>query len=125
MRDEILKEQPDIFNISETWLNRNILDKEIAIYGYTLIRYDRPLNPDNTIKKGGGICTYVKEGIIFKDLDEFACLNDNIEMSVIRFKLPFTRDIYVLNIYRPPSGDTDIFLNALQHCVTTIRENRD
>ena len=55
-----------------------------------------PLNPDNTIKKGGGICTFVKEGISFKDLTEFTCLNDNIEMSVIRFKLPFTRDIWAM-----------------------------
>ena len=125
IRDEITKEQPDIININETWLNSNILDQEIAIHGYTLVRYDRPPNSNNTINKGGGICTFIKEGLIFKDLTELSCLNDDIEISVIRFKLPFTRDIYVLNTYRPPSGNSDIFLNTLQQCIITIRENRD
>ena len=125
IRDVVMKEQPDILNISETWLNTNILDQEIVIQGYTLVRYDRPPNSNNTIKKGGGICTFIKECLIFKDLTELSCLNDDIEISVIKFKLPFTPDIYVLNAYRPPSGNSDIFLNTLQQCITNIRENRD
>ena len=86
IRNEILNVQPDILNINETWLNKNILDQEITIEGYTLIRNDRHNNQDDTIKRGGGICTFVKEGIVFNELSDLTCLNDDIEISVIRLK---------------------------------------
>ena len=46
-------------------------------------------------------------------------------MYVIRLKLPFTKDIFIINVYRPPSGDCDIFFKTLQQCITTIRNNRE
>ena len=73
---------------------------------------------------GGGICTYVKQGIIFEEKDTLLNSNVNIEMSVTRIKIPFTRDIYLLNVYRPPNGDVDIFISTLQNTILYIRRNK-
>ncbi len=37
----------DVIIISESWLNKTILDKEISLTGYNVFRADRP-------KRGGG-----------------------------------------------------------------------
>ena len=51
----MLKNKPfDIFSVSETWLNSDILDSELAIDGYSFIRQDR---------KGGGCMLYVRENL--------------------------------------------------------------
>ena len=57
---EINSLQPDIFDIRESWLNEHIDNNEIQMKGYAILRNDRNKNPDGTIKKGGGICTYLK-----------------------------------------------------------------
>ena len=46
----VLSENADIVAITETWLNATILDSEINIDGYTLLRKDRIDN-----KRGGGV----------------------------------------------------------------------
>ena len=125
IRYEVLNVRPHIININETWLTENINDSELTIHGYTLIRNDRNKNIDGTIRKGGGICTYVKEGLVCNELIELTCIDNNIEMSIVRYKLPFTRDIYVVNVYRPPAGDIDRFFKTLQNCVSTIRNSRN
>ena len=43
---------PDIICVVETWLDTDILDSEIAIQGYTVIRLDRN-------RHGGGILIFV------------------------------------------------------------------
>ena len=64
----LLKDGPfDIFTISETWLNASILDQELHIPGYSVIRQDR------ADKQGGGTAAYIRDGIPFKsrpDLNE-------------------------------------------------------
>ena len=104
IKHAVLDFQPDILNLCETWLHENISDTEINMNNFNIVRTDRMNNPDGTIKRGGGICTYVKQGIIFEKNTVLSCSNNNIEMCVIRLKLPFTRDIYVINIYRPPAS---------------------
>ncbi len=42
-----LNTNADVIIISESWLNKTILDKEISITGYNVFRADRP-------KRGGG-----------------------------------------------------------------------
>ena len=114
VRYEIDKLQPDIININETWLNDNISDEEINISGYNLMRHDRGRDEHGIIKRGGGLCTYIKTGLICNNMPEFAISENNIELSIIKYKLPHTRDIYVLNVYRPPNGDIDIFIKDRQ-----------
>ena len=42
-------------------------------------------------------------------------------MSVIEYCLPHTRKIYILNVYRPPSGDVDNCIKHIQDCVNNLR----
>ena len=87
-------------------------------------RFDRGANPDGTIRKGGGLCTYVKQGIVYESLIELHYCVLHIEMSVIKVKLPFTRDIFVVNTYQPPAVDVDMFMKTLQQKIEFLR-NRD
>ena len=124
VRHEINEQQPDIVNINETWLNDTISDNEINITGYNLMRLDRGRDEFGTIKRGGGICTYIKNGLICNNLPDFDIIDKNIELSTIKYHLPHTRDIYVLNVYRPPNGDIDVFIECLQNCVSELRDIR-
>ena len=67
----------------------------------------------------------MKEGFTCNELSDITCLDENVEMATARLKLPFTHDIYVINIYCPPAGDIDCFIDILQQCVTTIHDNRN
>ena len=113
----------NIINVCETWLHDNIDDNEISVNGYGVVRSDRGHNQDGSIRRGGGVCTYIKQGINFEEQHELYCSNADIEMMVIKLMLPFTRDIYILNVYRPPSGDVDNFVNILQNVITSIRRD--
>ena len=42
-------------------------------------------------------------------------------MSVIEYCLPHTRKIYILNVYRPRSGDVDNCIKHIQDCVNKLR----
>ena len=48
-------------------------------------------------------------------------------MTVNGYKLPFTCDVYVMNVYRPSIGDVDTFFKYLQHCtcISRIRNNKE
>ena len=87
------------------------------------MRHDRGRDEHGTIKRGGGLCTYIKTGLICNNLSEFAIIGNNIELSVIKYKLPHTREIYVSNVYRPPNGD--IFIKCLQDCILELRDVRN
>ena len=54
---------PDVFTISESWLNPSTPDNWAQIEGYNMIRLDREvINPiTNELKKGGGLMTYVRD----------------------------------------------------------------
>ena len=119
---ELTKTSADIVNISETWLREEMEDHFVTIRNYSLIRNDRSIiDDDGRVKRGGGICTYIKQGLTFKVVHELSLCNNDIELSVIQYNLPHTRKIYILNIYRPPAGDLDPFFKALQDCINVLR----
>lgn len=51
----------DVFAISETWLNREILNQAVGIAGYKFCRNDRPYP-----SRGGGVGIYISNKIKFK-----------------------------------------------------------
>ena len=53
------------FSVSETWLNSDIPDSELAIEGYSFTRQDR------IDRKGGGCMVYVQENLPY-------CIHDLI-----------------------------------------------
>ena len=54
----------DVITISETFLNNNTVNSDLALTGFQeIIRRDRPTF-------GGGIAVYIREGLAFKRLAE-------------------------------------------------------
>ena len=47
-----------VIAISETWLDYSVINSEIQIEGYSILRNDRD-------RHGGGVCTYIINGIAF------------------------------------------------------------
>ena len=56
LRAEALVRTPSIICIVETWLSEDILDSEIAIDGYQIVRLDRN-------RHGGGVLAYIHNSL--------------------------------------------------------------
>ena len=115
---------PDVFCVNETWFKNNMPDSMISLDGYNSTRHDRSfINPQGYIKRGGGIVTYLRKGLDYLVLDS-AISNPDIECSLTRINRPCTKAIYIINIYRPPTGNIDNFSTHLTEIITNL-ENRD
>ena len=57
----------DIIVITETWLTKVVPTKAIDIDGFNVIRQDREVG---LVKKGGGICIYIKKDCLFDKIDD-------------------------------------------------------
>ena len=55
----------DILAINETRLGRSIMDSDVSLNGYDLIRNDRNRN-------GGGVCIYIRNTIQYKIRDDIS-----------------------------------------------------
>src|SRR5580698_878275 len=54
----VKSENADIIGVTETWLNTNILDSEMSMEGYSLLRKDMSDN-----RRGGGVALYIRNYI--------------------------------------------------------------
>ena len=82
-----------VFGITESKLDKSILDCEIDIPGYDVLRYDRDRN-------GGGVACYIRQDISYKIRDIFPSTIENIFVDIL---LPQTKPFSVGIIYRPPN----------------------
>ena len=94
------KSKIDFLLLQETFLNNHISDGEISIKGYNFVRQDRQETSGK--KSGGGIITYIRNGITHKIVNELSLCTPHIEVSWIKMLLKDTRDTYVANVYMPP-----------------------
>ena len=88
-----LSEQPDIVCIVETWLGENILDSEISIANYSVVRLDRN-------RHGGGIVMYIRDCLHCSVLNKGTL---GLELAIVTV----TSDSFTICIgllYRPPSS---------------------
>ena len=94
MRDIAQKSNASVIGITESKLDSSILDSEIKIEGYDVIRCDRN-------RHGGGVACYVKNDICFNQkMDIFSSDIENILFDIL---LPNSQSITVGILYRPPS----------------------
>ena len=91
-----------VIGISESKLDETVLNSEILIPGYQILRSDRN-------RHGGGVLCYIKDTICFKRRENFSTEFENIFFDIL---LPQTKPILIGNIYRPP--DQSGFLDKLQ-----------
>ena len=118
-----------ILGISETWLNNKLPNEMFSLSkDYYLYRNDRNwIEPgSSTVKKGGGVAIYIKNNLISSDT-EFQHLNKSckdIEVQWISIRQPNIKTIVVGNIYRPPQGNVDSFIQVLEDTLDCYDLNR-
>ena len=111
LRVRVKDENPDVIGITETWLHEDILDREIQIPDYNIIRRDRKDG-----RKGGGVLLMVKHGITVEELDS------SNEVESVWCKIgKQTNNIHLGLCYRPPNSITEYsnsLLGEIQHFTT-------
>ena len=76
----------------ETFLHDGILDAEIKIPSFNIVRCDR------SSRVGGGICIYIRDPIIFSICLSYS--NSVCDLLIIKLHQP---SLYIILVYRPPS----------------------
>ena len=108
-----------VIGISETWLNDKLPTEMFDLSDkYILYRNDRAWSDlnSNSIKKGGGLGLYIDSKLQTSDSD-FARWNNSskdIECQWVSIKQNHSKVILIGNIYRPPQGIIDIFIEYLE-----------
>ena len=97
---------PDIICVVETWLHKDILDSEISIQGFSIVRLDRASH-------GGGVIIYFKSLFICSPLSistaEIECIALSLKCSGHSQNSP---DFTIVLFYRPPNTP-DSLLDSL------------
>ena len=89
---------PDIVCLVETWLSVDILDNEVFIPNYSVVRLDRN-------RHGGGVLVYVHSSITYNVL---LCGHANLELIVVSL-LRNNFKLCLSVFYRPPSSPSSIY----------------
>ena len=94
-----------VIGISESKLDNSVLDEEVNIEGYKLLRSDRN-------RHGGGVACYIRNDITYTERENFSTDLENIFFDIL---LPKSKPILVGIIYRPP--DQQMFLTMLTSAI--------
>ena len=70
----------DVALICESWFNKTHCDTSVHVEGYKLYRKDRP------IRKGGGVCIYIRDNIHSSLIDFPEIKNQEVELLWVQFK---------------------------------------
>ena len=117
-KQQMIDSNTDIICLSETWLKPELTDNILNIPGYKLVRFDRNWEENGNVKKGGGLCMYIKQNLSFND-SKVSTLNvssKDIEIQWMVLKFSNMRDMYIANIYRPPQGNTKQCCKITKNC---------
>lgn len=112
--------QPDVLCISESWLNQKTPDGFININGYYANRLDR-----QTGKRGGGLVTYFRNNVFEGVSGKYSVLctsNEDIELQVFELKVRNIQKMIIMNVYRPPSGKVDSFIDTLSSTLQAVEK---
>ena len=109
------KSRASVIGITESKLDKTVLDEEINIDGYELARSDRN-------RHGGGVVCYIRNDISFNVRGDFSSEIENIFLDIF---LPKTKPISIGILYRPP--DQSGFLDKLSTAIsgTTCFDNQE
>ena len=103
-----------MIGISESKLDSTVLDLEIYIENYEILRFDRN-------RHGGGVACYIRSEISYK---LSYLLPNEIENFTFDILMPHTKPITIGIIYRPPNQSKllDIFEENLPKLNSSYRE---
>ena len=102
LREIARKTRATVIGITESKLDGSVLDREINIDGYELVKSDQN-------RHGGGVACYIRSDISFNVRgDDFSSEIENIFLDILH---PKTKPILIGILYRPP--DQSKFLDNL------------
>lgn len=115
----------DVLTISESWLREDIENTCIKHTTHNLYRQDRK-GPHITKSKGGGLITYVdnKYKVDDKLHAHLNCCNQHLEAQVLELRRENHKRAIIVNLYRPPSGNQQIFIEQLSDIVLGVKNQR-
>ena len=128
VRESIRAAKPDLVCITETWLHAGTPDSLFSIPEYSFNRADRlVLTAEGRTKKGGGIGIYIHEkvNVVRIDSEVHSLSNENVESVTLNIKLPHTRPIFVICLYRPPQGCIETMLKSLKSLISNLPPSND
>ncbi len=111
--------KPSFIGSTESWLNDAIDDALVRIAGYNIHRFNR--TQDSGKKTGGGVIWYYNAKLNCTPLPNLNYCDQNVELCVLRLNLTRTRAIYMVLIYRSPTGNITEFLSKLEVLTTELR----
>lgn len=86
----MIANQPDIITVTETWLHKEILDREIVPPNYVIVRKDR-------VHRGGGVAIVLRQGI------SFSVMPDVLDVEAVWCKVSLNGlTVSIGAVYRPP-----------------------
>ena len=103
---DLVKENLDIFLISETKIDISFPDAQFCCYGYST-----PHRRDRKLGGGGGLLMYVNENIPSRLLKEHDT-PDDLEIICVEINLRKQKWV-IMGIYRPPSMNKTYFFDHL------------
>ena len=106
LREIAGKTRATVISITESKLDGSVLDGEINIDGYELVRSDRN-------RHGGGVACYIRNDISFSVRGDVSSEVENIFLDIL---LPKTKPILIGILYRPP--DQSKFLDNLSTSIS-------
>ena len=95
---ELTNEKTLFLSLTETILNNNIVDPEIQMECFNIIRCDK------SERIGGGVCFYLKKSINYTTLLSYS--NSICEVLIVKFTNP---DLILVTMYRPPNATAASF----------------
>lgn len=90
-----LRTNAAVIGVSETKLDKSVLDGEVSIDGYEIKRADRN-------RHGGGVACYIRKDLVFSPRENFSADIENIFFDI---QLPKSRPLLVGVLYRPPTAN--------------------
>ena len=90
----------DVLTVNETRLDISILDSEVEIPGYDIVRLDRNRN-------GGGVAIFIRENISYFIRQDLVI--DTLELLCIEVRKQKSKPFLIATWYRPPNSSNDLF----------------
>ncbi len=107
----------DCLCLNESFLNSSISNGEISVDGYTIHRADRTRVSGKC--GGGGLLIYAKNSRKFIGIDGSHIRTPHIESLWLKLYLKNAKCTHVGLVYRPPNGNLDECVNAINEQIET------
>ena len=89
----------DIITLNETRLDSSVLNIEIEIPGYDIVRRDRN-------RSGGGVAMYIRSHIPYTIRNDL--FPDNLELICVEIKKLKSKPLLITTWYRPPNSSVEL-----------------